>query len=116
MNDNFGHVRYSGRRAARGRAVGRSVVVETETDLHRVRDGDVLVAAQTDIAYVPAMLRASAIITETGGRFSHAAVWARENNKPTLIQVVNATVLLREARKVLVNADDQYVEVLEGGS
>ena len=106
-------IRYQGRRAARGQAVGRPVVVEVEADLERVRDGDVLVAAQTDIAYVPAMIRASAIITETGGRFSHAAVWARENNKPTLLQVSNATVLLRAVRKVLVNADDQYVEILE---
>jgi phosphoenolpyruvate synthase/pyruvate phosphate dikinase len=116
MTNNCDQVRYPGRRAARGRAIGRSVVVDTETDLASVRVGDVLVAAQTDIAYVPAMLRASAIITETGGRFSHAAVWARENNKPTLLQVVNATVLLRDACKVLVNADDQYVEVLESGS
>ena len=106
-------VRYPGRRAARGRAVGRSVVVDTEADLDRVRIGDVLVAAQTDIAYVPAMMRASAIVTETGGRFSHAAVWARENHKPALLQVSNATALLRDVRMVLVNADDQYVEVLE---
>jgi pyruvate,water dikinase len=107
-------VRYPGRRAAGGQAVGRPVVVETEADLLRVRDGDVLVAAQTDIAYVTAMLRASAVITESGGRFSHAAVLARELKKPTLQQVERATVLLRHVRKVFVNADEQYVEVLEG--
>jgi pyruvate,water dikinase len=106
-------VRYPGLRAAGGQAVGRPVVVEVEADLQRVRDGDVLVAAQTDIAYVPAMLRASAIITEAGGRFSHAAVWAREHNKPTLLQVSDATKLLRHVHKVLVNADEQFVEVLE---
>ena len=113
MTDQANAVRYSGRKAARGRAVGRPVVVETEADLERVRAGDVLVAAQTDIAYVPAMHRASAIITETGGRFSHAAVWARENNKPTLLQVTDATINLCNVGRVLVNADDEYVEVLE---
>ncbi len=113
MTNQLSTIRYPGRRAARGQAVGRPVVVEVEADLGRVRDGDVLVAAQTDIAYVPAMLRASAIITETGGRFSHAAVWARENNKPTLLQVSGATMLLRDVCKVLVNADEQYVEVME---
>lgn len=113
MNNTLSTVRYPGRRAALGKAVGRPVVVDVESDLDRVREGDVLVAAQTDIAYVPAMMRASAIITEAGGRFSHAAVWARENNKPTLLQVSDATNLLRPVGKVLVNADDQYVEILE---
>jgi len=113
MTNQLNTVRYPGRRAAGGQAVGRPVVVEDEADLVRVRDGDVLVAAQTDIAHVPAMLRASAIITEAGGRFSHAAVWARENNKPALLQVSQATVLLCHVQKVLVNADAQYVEVLE---
>jgi len=113
MNNTQIAVRYQGRRAARGQAMGRPVVVEVETDLEFVRDGDVLVAAQTDIAYVPAMQRAAAIITEAGGRFSHAAVWARENNKPTILQVSKATELLRTVSKVLVNADEQYVEVLE---
>lgn len=113
MTDKPNAVRYPGRTAARGRAVGRPIVVETEADLERVRDGDVLVAAQTDIAYVPAMYRASAIITESGGRFSHAAVWARENEKPTLLQVAAATVHLCNVNRVLVNADDGYVEVLE---
>lgn len=107
-------VRYAGRKAACGRAIGRPVVVEAESDLERVHDGDVLVAAQTDIAYVPAMHRACAIITEIGGRFSHAAVWARENNKPTLLQVANATLYLGNVERVLVNADEEYVEVLEG--
>jgi pyruvate,water dikinase len=89
------------------------VVIQSEADLERVREGDVLVAAQTDIAYVPAMYRASAIVTEVGGRFSHAAVWARENDKPTLLQVIDATVHLANVNWVLVNADDEYVEVVE---
>jgi phosphoenolpyruvate synthase/pyruvate phosphate dikinase len=87
--------------------------VESENDLYRVKAGDILVAAQTDISYVPAMLRSAGIITEVGGRFSHAAVWARENNKPTLIQVDRATELLSSVERVLLNADEEYMEVLE---
>lgn len=114
MSSTLNGIRYQGRRAAPGQAAGRPVVVEAEADLEHVRHGDVLVAAQTDIAYVPAMIRASAIITETGGRFSHAAVWAREHYKPALLQVTNATTLLCDVGKVLVNADGEYVEILEG--
>jgi|SRR5690606_35896622 len=100
-----------GRPACNGCATGRPVVVRDEADLGLVLDGDILVTVQTDIAYVPAMMRAAAIVTETGGRFCHAAVWARENNKPTLIQVESATSLLSGARSVTVNADQGYVEL-----
>lgn len=113
MNGNVKAGRYVGRRAAHGCVVGRPVVVNSEADLDSVHDGDILVASQTDIAYVPAMHRASAIVTETGGRFSHAAVWARENSKPTLLQVSDATVHLCDVCRVMVNADEEYVEVLE---
>lgn len=113
MRSNANTVRYPGRRAEGGRAIGRPIVVQSEADLERVQTGDVLVAAQTDISFVPAMLRSSGIVTECGGRFSHAAVWARENYKPTLLQVEHATVLLRSVDRVLVNADEEYVEVVE---
>lgn len=102
--------RIEGRPASRGHASGRPVVVTSEDDLDRVQDGDVLVAAQTDIAYVPAMHRASAIVTEAGGRFCHAAVWARENDKPTLLQVGDATTRLENVESVLVDANQGFVE------
>jgi phosphoenolpyruvate synthase/pyruvate phosphate dikinase len=56
------------------------------------------------------MFRASAIVTETGGRWCHAAVWARENKKPTIIQVEAATEVLQDIEAVKVNADLGIVE------
>lgn len=103
-------MKITGKRASPGRGEGRPVVVQGEEQLADVREGDVLVAAQTDIAYVPAMHRASAIITETGGRFCHAAVWAREHGKPTLLQVERATELLDGVIFVVVDADAETVE------
>jgi pyruvate,water dikinase len=94
----------SGKTAAAGFAEGRAVVVTDEADLDKVGAGDILVAAQTDVEYVPAMLRASAVVTETGGRFCHAAVWARENSKPTVLQVPDATSLLDGVAVVSVDA------------
>ncbi|MHB8512661.1 MAG: PEP-utilizing enzyme [Actinomycetota bacterium] len=94
----------TGKKAAPGTAVGRPVIVHSEADLAKVQPGDILVAAQTDIDYVPAMQRAAAIVTETGGRFCHAAVWARENNKPTLLQVADATTLLVDVESVTIDA------------
>jgi pyruvate,water dikinase len=94
-----------GRKAAPGVATGRPVIVRSVADLVKVKAGDILVAAQTDIDYVSGMYRASAVITETGGRFCHAAVWARENCKPTLLQVIDATTLLEGVRLVTVDAE-----------
>lgn len=94
-----------GRKAAPGVATGRPIIVHSEADLDNVQPGDILVAAQTDIEYVPAMHRASAVITETGGRFCHAAVWARENSKPTILQVLDATTILTDVAVVTVNAE-----------
>ena len=106
-------VKYPGKRACSGKAIGKPVIILHERDLDDVLEGDILVSSQTDIAYVPAMHRASAVVTETGGRFSHAAVWARENQKPTLLQVENATTNLVTALTILVNADEEYVAILE---
>lgn len=94
-----------GRKASPGVASGRPVIVRSEADLDNVQPGDILVAAQTDIEYVPAMHRASAVITETGGRFCHAAVWAREHSKPTILQVCDATTVLTEVAVATVDAD-----------
>lgn len=102
--------RIAGRAASPGIATGRPVVIKSESDLERVREGDILVAAQTDIAYVPAMHRAAAVVTEAGGRFCHAAVWARENDKPVLLQVAGATSRLGSVEKVFVDANAGFIE------
>ena len=94
----------SGRSACGGSASGTPKVITAIEDLDSVHDGDILVAKETDIAYVPAMLKAGAIITETGGRFCHAAIWARENNKPTILQIKDATILFNGISEIHVDA------------
>lgn len=102
--------RLTGRPASGGFAAGRPRIVRNRADLHKVATGDVLVAPETDIAFVPAMQRAAAIITETGGRFCHAAVWARENQKPTILQVDGATSALDGVQHVSIDADAGTIE------
>ncbi len=97
--------RVTGKVAAPGVASGRPAVVRNEADLRKVEVGDILVAIQTDIEYLPAMIRAAAVITETGGRFCHAAVWARENGKPTILQVDDATSIFSDIAIITVDAN-----------
>lgn len=103
--------------ASAGRAEGRPTVVRSVADLGLVQDGDILVASETEIAFVPAMLRAAAVVTEQGGRFCHAAVWARENNKPVVLQAEEATKLLDGIAHVVVDANAGTIswETNDGG-
>ncbi len=94
------------RPASFGMAIGRPVIISTCEDIGLVQEGDILVAKETDISYVPAMQKASAIITERGGRFCHAAVWARENQKPVVLQAIDATTILKDKEKITVDADN----------
>lgn len=63
-----------------------------------LRPGDVLVAQITEVNYVPAMTRASAIVTEEGGLLSHAAIVARELGKPCVVGVTGARAILKSGR------------------
>lgn len=92
-----------------GRAVTQKVgvgpvrVVLDPALMHEVQPGDVLVADMTDPNWEPVMKRASALVTNRGGRTCHAAIIARELGIPAIVGSVNATDLLREGETVTVS-------------
>ncbi|GGS19541.1 phosphoenolpyruvate synthase [Deinococcus knuensis] len=92
-----------------GRAVGNRIgtgVVRVVTDLaqmSQVQDGDVLVADMTDPDWEPVMKRASAIVTNRGGRTCHAAIIARELGIPAVVGSGNATRELSSGQTVTVS-------------
>lgn len=92
-----------------GRAVTQKVgvgpvrVVLDPAEMHEVQPGDVLVADMTDPNWEPVMKRASALVTNRGGRTCHAAIIARELGIPAIVGSVNATDLLREGEVVTVS-------------
>jgi len=92
---------------------GRVVIVQSEADLHKVRDGDVIVANQTDVNYTPQMLIASAIVTVEGGRYSHAATFSRENKIPCLIGITGIMNELKDCDIVVVNTRSKTITVQE---
>jgi pyruvate,water dikinase len=71
--------------------------------MHLVQPGDVLVADMTDPNWEPVMKRASALVTNRGGRTCHAAIIARELGIPAIVGAVNATDVLREGEIVTVS-------------
>ena len=75
-------------------------------------DGDVLVADNTDIRFVPLMRKAGAIVTDRGGMLSHASIVARELKKPCIVGTSSATKLLKDGDLVEVDAEKGVVRKL----
>ena len=93
----------TGQSASPGVGVGIVRIVHDPADIDIVREGDVLVAEMTTPDFVPAMKRASAIITERGGRTCHAAIVSRELGIPCVVGVNEATTALDVDREVTVD-------------
>ncbi|MEB1655307.1 phosphoenolpyruvate synthase [Xanthomonas campestris pv. campestris] len=92
-----------------GRAVGAKIgsgvarVVRSLEDMNRVQAGDVLIADMTDPDWEPVMKRASAIVTNRGGRTCHAAIIARELGVPAVVGSGNATDVISDGQEVTVS-------------
>lgn len=87
-----------------GKAVGTVKIVIRPQDMAKMEKGDVLVSIATDPDIVPAMKKASAIVTEQGGVTSHAAIVSRELNIPCVIGTKIATKVLKDGDRVEVDA------------
>jgi len=101
-----------------GRSIGQRIgsgpvrIIKDVKEMARVQAGDVLVADMTDPDWEPVMKRASAIVTNRGGRTCHAAIIARELGIPAVVGSGNATNVLRENQSVTVSCaegDTGYV-------
>ena len=89
-----------------GRSIGQRIgagkvrIVNNLNEMDKVQEGDVLVSDMTDPDWEPVMKRASAIITNRGGRTCHAAIIARELGVPAIVGCGNATELLVDGQDV----------------
>ena len=92
-----------------GRAIGQKIgagpvrVITDPSEMERVQPGDVLVADMTDPNWEPVMKRASAIVTNRGGRTCHAAIIARELGVPAVVGCGDATEALKDGTFVTVS-------------
>ena len=92
-----------------GRAIGQRIgagpvkVINDVSEMDKVQPGDVLVSVMTDPDWEPVMKRASAIVTNRGGRTCHAAIIARELGIPAVVGCGNATQILQDGQGVTVS-------------
>ncbi|MBU2229606.1 hypothetical protein KJ810_04320 [Patescibacteria group bacterium] len=94
----------------RGRGVARIIIRASE--MGKMKKGDVLVSIATDPDIVPAMKKASAIVTEQGGVTSHAAIVSRELNVPCVIGTKIATKVFKDGDLIEVDATKGVVKKL----
>ncbi|MGH8123621.1 MAG: phosphoenolpyruvate synthase, partial [Rudaea sp.] len=103
------HLRARGEVLAEGRAIGQKIgagkarVIRSIKDMARVEIGDVLIADMTDPDWEPVMKRASAIVTNRGGRTCHAAIIARELGVPAVVGTGNGLEAIADGTEVTVS-------------
>lgn len=113
QDENATMVRYllkeEGTVLAEGRSIGQKIgsgpvkIVSSIKEMHKIQAGDVLVTDMTDPDWEPVMKKASAIVTNRGGRTCHAAIIARELGIPAVVGCADATDTLTEGQSVTVS-------------
>ncbi len=110
-----GEVLTTGTAIGQGIAAGAVRRIDDVDQIDRVEEGDVLVTEMTDPDWVPAMRRASAVVTNSGGRTCHAAIVSRELGIPAVVGTGDATGALEDDTEITVScAEGDEGVVYEG--
>jgi phosphohistidine swiveling domain-containing protein len=102
----------SGTCACVGKAKGRVRIINLPEEMGKMNEGDIMVSHTTFPSLVPAMKKASAIVTDDGGITCHAAIVAREMKKPCIVGAKAATQVLKDGYLVEVDAEKGTVKTL----
>lgn len=103
----------SGSPGSSGRVEANVCIIKGYDELNKVKPGDILVTYSTDIGFSPVFPVIAGIVTEVGGLISHGAVVAREYGLPSLLGVVDATRILDNGERVILDADNGQLIRLE---
>lgn len=103
----------SGTCAVAGKVRGVVAIINTASEMSKMQEGNILVSCVTDVNLVPAMLKAGAIVTDSGGMISHAAIFARELGITCVVGTKVATKILADGDEVEVDAETGVVRILK---
>lgn len=101
-----------GMMAYKGKAKGIIKIVLVAKDVAKVKNGDILVSSATNPDLIMGLKKAVAIVTDTGGIISHAAIVSRELKKPCIVGTKIATKVLKDGDLVEVDANKGIVKIL----
>lgn len=103
----------TGTAASPGMAVGTVKIIKSAKQISKIKKGDILVTFMTTPDFVPAMKKAVAIVTNSGGQTSHAAIVSRELGVPCVVGTKKATTVLKNGQLITVNGTQG--EIYQGG-
>lgn len=95
-----------------GMAIGIAKVCHSLDEANELKQGEILICAQTDVAWTPYFSIASGLITELGGLLSHGAVVSREYGLPCIVGVEGACSKIKNGQKVKLDANKGIVQIL----
>jgi phosphoenolpyruvate synthase/pyruvate phosphate dikinase len=103
----------SGRVASIGDGITKGIarIINDESELDKIQSGDIMVAPQTDINFVPALELCVGLITEQGGRFCHAAIYSRENGLPCITDVENARNVIPDGAEIILDTNNNSISL-----
>ncbi|MDO8627113.1 MAG: PEP-utilizing enzyme [Candidatus Diapherotrites archaeon] len=99
--------------ASPGLVKGTVKIVNKIEEIYKIEKGDILVSYQTNPELMPAIKKASAIVTDLGGLTCHAAIVSRELNIPCVIGTTNGTKLLKDGDLIEVDASHGVIRIIE---
>lgn len=95
--------------ASPGVGIGPVNIISSPKNINRVKKGDILVTTMTNPDFVPAMKKAIAVVTDKGGRTSHAAIVSRELQVPAVVGTKQATAMLKSGETITVDGSSGKV-------
>ncbi|WP_254785464.1 PEP-utilizing enzyme [Arthrobacter sp. ok362] len=99
----------NGSGASRGTATGAVRIIRQPAEFGALRSGEILVCPYTNPSWTPLFQRAAAVVVDTGGIGSHAAIVAREYGIPAVMGTCNGTSTLRDGQRVTVDGGSGLV-------
>jgi len=103
LNPSNTEILLKGIAASLGIASGTVKIIHSPSEIDKIKEGDCLVTEKTNPDFVPAMKRSAAIVTETGGQTSHAAIVSREMGIPCVVGTGTATHVLKNGQIISVD-------------
>jgi pyruvate,water dikinase len=94
-----------------GRGEGKVRIILKPSEFGKFQEGEILVASRTDVGWTPLFFTAKALVMDTGNALSHGAVIAREYGLPTVVNVKDASKILQDGQKIIVDGDEGKVYI-----
>jgi len=96
-----------------GKVQGKVQIIKDRSDISKFKKGNILVSITTNVSHIVAMQKAKAFVTDEGSITCHAAIVAREMNKPCIVGTKIATKVLKDNDLIEVDADNGVVKIIK---